>query len=224
MTENNNKTEFNGTEELWQQRKVYNDENAKNENKLLKITREDYDGFKPSRHFKSLYQECIKGSSTLKLWGSSENLTVDDMAVLACRDTGCELNYCQTSMHDPHEYKTFKNCDQQTRAIYKCISQEITHYNLAPKGKNTQEHLKFVLERKRLTKYAHLYEKVEKMEESFSKNSLLLLNPQKMWIKVQKQMLLIGEKQILNKYYKKEMLDTSIMESIKNKSIMQMKI
>jgi hypothetical protein len=218
------KTEFNGTEKLWQERQYFNNENAKNHNRLLTQTFQDKEDKAPkSMDFKSMYQECIKGSAELKLWGSSSNLTVDDMAVLACRDTGCELNYCQTSLHDPHEWKTFKDCDKQTRAVYKCISSQIRYFNIDPQG-TVQEHLKVVLERKRLTKYAYLYDKVDKMKDKKAKNSLEILNPVITWTKLQRKMLLIDEKQILNKYYLKEMEMSSIRESVKNKSIMSMKI
>ncbi len=144
------------TEKLWQERKHFHDENAKNMNKILKRTFDDKKDKIPTKHFKELYAECLKGSLDLVVWGSSKDLTVDDMAMLACRDVGCELNYCQTSMTDPYE-KPFENCESQHKQLVKCINQEVDIYETAPKG-TLQEHLKLVLKMKKENKYKHLFE------------------------------------------------------------------
>lgn len=144
------------TEKYWQERKYWNKRNDKNLNPLIENTYNEKRAIAPNKHFKELYAICLKGSLDLKLWEISDDLTVDDMGLLACRDVGCELNYCQTSLSDPYE-KPFQNCDSQTRAFYSCISREVDNYNSIDSNIPLKDYLKVTLENKKKNKYSHLF-------------------------------------------------------------------
>ena len=145
------------TEKYWQS-KVQNDKSNK-PNEILRRTYQDKIDKAPNKHFKDLYYECLKGSLNIRQWEISDELEVEDMAVLACRNVGCELNYCTTSMFDAYE-RPFNDCDQQQKEFFTCINQEIRMYNLFPKGNSIKEHLQFVLNQKKDKKYKFLFEKI----------------------------------------------------------------
>lgn len=144
------------TEKYWQERKHFNNINDKNLNPVLKKTFDDKKENVPVKHFKERYWECLRGSLDIKSWERSDDLSVDDMGMLACRDVGCELNYCQTSMTDPYE-SPFENCDGQQKEFYGCIQREIRMYNYNSHGRSLQDHLKLRLEEKKKNKYSHIF-------------------------------------------------------------------
>lgn len=151
------------TEKYWKERNHFNKINEKNIHPVLKRTFDDKKEKIPVMHFKALYYECLKGSLDLKLWSMSDELSVDDMALLACRDVGCELNYCTTSMTDQYE-KPFENCDQQNKELFRCISREVDIYNSNP-VLSLQDHLKQILEAKKKNKYKFLYEREQREKQ-----------------------------------------------------------
>lgn len=160
------------TEKLWQQRKHFNDINSKNENEIMKRSYNDLKERKGPIHFKSAYIECLKGSLDIKAWTKSKDLSVEDMGMLACRDIGCELTYCQQSLGDPYE-KPFADCNSQFSQFNKCIQNEIRMFNYAPKG-TIQEHLQIVLDMKKKNKYSYIFENenIEKLKEPFIEKDL----------------------------------------------------
>lgn len=141
------------TEKQWQERNYFIKKNEKNLNPILKNSYQEKIDKAPNKHFKDLYFECLKGSLDIKQWQLSPDLTIDDMALLACRDIGCDLNYCTTSMLDPYE-KPFNNCNDQNKALFNCISREISRYESNPLAETIQDHLKEVLLlKKKYSKY-----------------------------------------------------------------------
>jgi len=151
------------TEKYWQNRQTINKKDSLNG--IIQRTYDDKKEKIPRKHFKELYYECLKGSLDLKLWAMSDELNVDDMALLACRDVGCELSYCQNSMTDPYE-RPFENCEQHQSALFGCIDYQINMYNKKPLASTIQEHLKIVLENKKNKKYDFLFNKNQK-EKNF---------------------------------------------------------
>lgn len=145
------------TEKTWQEVKYWKDRNNKNLNPIIENTYEEKRKKAPNKHFKDLYFECLRGSLDIKLWQISDELTVDDMALLACRDVGCELNYCTTSFTDPYE-RPFEDCNSQSKALYSCISREVNIYNSQKEQIPLKTYLSKLLLEKKNNKYKHLFE------------------------------------------------------------------
>ena len=43
---------------------------------------------------KALYVECLKNDSHWHHYSASAKITVADLAMMVCKDIGCEINYC----------------------------------------------------------------------------------------------------------------------------------
>ena len=44
---------------------------------------------------KALYVECLKNSAEWHAYSASESFSLDDLAMYACKNVGCAVNYCQ---------------------------------------------------------------------------------------------------------------------------------
>jgi hypothetical protein len=150
-----------GTEDYWKDEKKRIDINKSNVNPIIRRTYEDKKALQGPKHFKELYTQCLQGALYLKQWALSDNLTEDEMAMLICKDVGCELNYCQLSMSDPYE-RPFENCDQQYRNLNRCIAQEITRFEENSEGRTMQEQVLYMLEKKKREKYFDFFEELRK--------------------------------------------------------------
>jgi hypothetical protein len=146
-----------GNEKFWQQEKKRIDSNKDTINPILQQTYEDTRELVPRKHPKALYADCLQGSLFWNQWAKSDDLSLPEMGMIICRDLGCELTYCQTSMSDPYE-RPFDNCDQQFKALNSCISNEQRRYLMDPQGRSMGEHVAFMLEKKKKDKYAHFIE------------------------------------------------------------------
>lgn len=82
------------TEEFWQEEKKKQDQNVFNTNKIWKTTIEDMKSIASDKHPKALYAECLKQSAYWHHYSASPKLSIDDLAMIICRDLGCEINYC----------------------------------------------------------------------------------------------------------------------------------
>ena len=76
------------TEEYWQQEKKRKANSSEELNKILKITKKDAEDLAQRKHPKALYHECLKNSSFWHHYSASDKFTVDDMAMLVCKDLG----------------------------------------------------------------------------------------------------------------------------------------
>ena len=164
------------TEKHWQERTYWNNINNKNQNPIIQNTFDEKKAKAPNKHYKELYAECLKGSLDIKLWQISDDLSIDDMGLLACKDVGCELNYCQTSMIDPYE-QPFKDCTSQFNALNRCIQYEIDKYNSIKEPLDVRDYLKNTLEEKKKLKYKHLFiNPLDKLTKQEVVNNEELLN------------------------------------------------
>jgi hypothetical protein len=116
----------------------------------------------PSKNAKVLFTECLKGALYLRQFAQSDDLSVDDMSMLICRDVGCELQYCQASISDPYD-RPFENCDAHFRAFTRCIGQEQSRYLSNPE-RSVQEQVLYMLEQRK-KKYSHIINVDIKQEE-----------------------------------------------------------
>ena len=146
-----------GTEKFWQGEKDKMIKNADNIHPVIKQTMEDAKALVPPRHSKALFQDCLQGALYWNQLAQQEDLTLPEMGMIICRDVGCELTYCQASISDPYE-RPFENCDQQFKQLNKCIAQEQVRYQTNPEGRTMQEHVAYMLEKKKKEKYMKYFE------------------------------------------------------------------
>ena len=84
------------TEEFWQSHKKRLAGTSDEQNRLLKQTYKDAAELAPYKHPKALYVECLKNSASWHAYSASERFTIDDLAMYACKNVGCAINYCST--------------------------------------------------------------------------------------------------------------------------------
>jgi len=153
-----------GTEKYWHEEKRRVDLNKNNIHPVIQQTMEDSKSIQSLKNPKALYYDCLKGALYWRQWAQADDLNLDEMATIVCRDTGCELTYCQATLYDPHE-RPFENCDLQFRNLTRCISQEQQRYIDNPQGRTLQEHTLYMLDKKRNEKYFDLVQKLEQPTE-----------------------------------------------------------
>lgn len=142
------------TEEYWRRERENIKKNADNVNPILQQTFEDHKNPNP-KNFRELYTNCLKGALYLNQYAQSENISIDDMAMLICRDKGCELQYCQASMHDPYE-KPFENCDEHYKNFAGCMSAEKRRYVYDGQERTMNQQIEYMLEKKRKEKIINM--------------------------------------------------------------------
>ncbi len=136
------------TERNWQQIKFWRDSNSKNINPIIQMAYNDNVSIIPNKSFNELNTLCKQGSFEIKMWEISDNLSLDDMALLACKDAECDLNLCQSRMTDPYE-KQMKNCNMLFSSLNKCLDNEIAKYKSLEKPMVMKTYLKGVLEERK---------------------------------------------------------------------------
>ena len=105
-----------GTEKYWQRQNEINKQNQSHIHPVIDQTMKDKRELVPAKNAQLLFTECLKGALYLRQFALSDDLSVDDMSMLICRDVGCELQYCQASLSDPYD-RPFENCDAHFRAL-----------------------------------------------------------------------------------------------------------
>ncbi len=153
------------TEKYWQEQKRNIEMNKGNTNPIIEQTFEDKMKLVPPKHPKALYSDCLKGALYFTQWAQSDDLSIDDMSMLICRDLGCELTYCQTTLSDPYE-RPFDNCDEQFKGFNSCIMQEKRRYLYEPEGRSMQQQVAYMLEKKKREKYKHIFTEVPQVLEN----------------------------------------------------------
>lgn len=144
-----------GTEEYWQRQNHFNKQNSSHIHPVIDQTMKDKKELVPAKNAKVLFTECLKGALFLRQYALSDDLSVDDMSMLICRDVGCELQYCQASLADPYD-RPFENCDSHFRALTRCIAQEHDRYVSNPE-RSVQEQVLYMLEQRK-KKYVNVIE------------------------------------------------------------------
>jgi hypothetical protein len=145
------------TEKYWQQEKKAIEKNKDNINPIISQTIEDKKKLIPNKHPKVLYSDCLQGALYLTQWALSDDLNIDDMGMLICRDMGCELTYCQATIFDPYE-RPFENCDEQFRRFNACIGMEKRRFLYDSEGRTMQQQVAYMLEKKKMEKYKYLFQ------------------------------------------------------------------
>ena len=64
------------------------------QNKIMAVTKADVEELAPRKHPKALYVECLKNATEWHSYAASPTFSVADMAMYACKNIGCALNFC----------------------------------------------------------------------------------------------------------------------------------
>ena len=99
-------------------------------NKILKTTWQDVADLAPRKHPKALYVECLRNSPEWHHYSSSESFSVADMAMYACKNVGCALNYCGlVKMGWPSDWQGSSDCIDEQKVFNKCMVDEQRRYS-----------------------------------------------------------------------------------------------
>lgn len=162
MNSENPKKNPNMNQKYWKTKTQEIKKNKNNINPIIEQTYEDKKNHLPNKNFQENYSDCTKGSLYLNQYAKNDQISIDEMAMLICREKACELNYCQSSFFDPYE-KPFKNCDEFYNKYLGCTSQEIRRYLHDSENRNMNQQIEFMLEKKRKQKEI---EKIKDLSEN----------------------------------------------------------
>ena len=113
------------TEKFWQQHKARIDETPDRKNKLLKQTYEDAASIASRKHPKYLYVECLRNGAEWRSYSAAESFGVADMAMYACKNVGCAVNYCSlVKMGWPSDWTGSSDCIDEQKNFNKCMVDE----------------------------------------------------------------------------------------------------
>lgn len=99
------------------------------------------------------------------------------MSMLICKDVGCELMYCQSTIMDPYE-RPFNDCNEQIKHFNGCMLSEQRRYMYGDNKERTmQQQVLYRLQNKRNEdKYKNILEEIElknkPLEEANSLNNI----------------------------------------------------
>ena len=82
------------------------------------------------KHPKALYIECLKNDSHWRHYSASSKLSTDDLAMLVCKDVGCEINYCQGIKFSnlESEAEPDRDCNENITNFRSCMQMEARRY------------------------------------------------------------------------------------------------
>ncbi|CDW90958.1 UNKNOWN [Stylonychia lemnae] len=117
------------TEEFWQEDKKKQESNPFNVNPIMQQTYKDARSIASDKHPKALYAECLKQSTYWTHYAASPRVSIDDMAMMLCRDLGCEVNYCGLVKKSyPMEWEGSSDCIDEIKQFNDCMTRERRRY------------------------------------------------------------------------------------------------
>ncbi len=134
------------TDKFWQQEKE-----RMSLNKLhpdIQQTYNDLGGYVFNKDFREIYFNCKEADMNLKALEKGDELSVEDMAMLVCRDAGCDLQFCQAGLEGPNK-NPFQDCDEQYKKFIKCQEQEKKRYFYENNGRSIKDHLYYMVKLKK---------------------------------------------------------------------------
>ncbi len=156
------------TEKFWQQEKE-----RLRLNKLhpdIQQTYNDLGGKVLNKDFRELYFNCQQADMNLKAFEKEDEISVEDMAMLICRDAGCDLQFCQAGLEGPNK-NPFKDCDEQYKKFLKCQEQEKKRYFYDNHSRSMKDHLFYMINQKK-----DKINKTNEMKEQQTENILNIEN------------------------------------------------
>ena len=107
------------------------------------------------------------------------------MGLLICKDVGCELTYCQSTISDPYpSNRPFNNCDQLFRNFNSCIQQQIDMYETDSLGLSMQDYTLYMLEKRKKEKYSQLFLENNNLNQEMKEKDMSLNNKVKLEMKM----------------------------------------
>ncbi len=117
------------TEEWWGK---YKDNKQKNENKIFgQIDSELKRRFKAEKTPDDMYSICKTDNNYWKHYRNSENLDPDAVSLVLCKDTGCDLMYCQALSLKNDKSLNLYGCAEQYQNFRECYVKEKRKFNAA---------------------------------------------------------------------------------------------
>ena len=120
------------TEEYWRK---FKDNKDKNENKVFgHIDSELKRRFKAEKTPDDMYTTCKTDNNYWKHYRNSENLDPDAVSLVLCKDTGCDLMYCQALSQSQKQKDKSLNlfgCTEQYNNFRECYIKEKRKFNAA---------------------------------------------------------------------------------------------
>ena len=84
---------------------------------------------KSDTHPKELYAQCLKFSPYWHHVAASPKIGINDIAMIVCRELGCEMNYCGLLKKSvPSEWEGSSDCSNELKNFNICLSQETKRY------------------------------------------------------------------------------------------------
>ena len=89
------------------------------------MTYKDAASLAKPKHPKRLYVECLKDSNNWRAYAHSKRYTVEDMAMIVCKDVGCAINYCGLLKQSlPMEWEGTEDCATELTQFNNCMVAE----------------------------------------------------------------------------------------------------
>ena len=159
------------TEEYWQDH--MKKENA-NRNLILNNVQKDMQrrtmhGSKGKLgHPKALYIECLKNNAYWMHYSASSKLDSKDVAMMVCKDIGCEINYCSqiklSSLESEREPD--RDCTPEINNFNTCMNMEQRRFQWTKDKPPVFDYIQNrIQEKKELAKYKLLLEQEQDQQE-----------------------------------------------------------
>ena len=91
---------------------------------------------------KALYIECLKNSSYWRHYSASDKISVRDLAMMVCKDIGCEINYCQLVKFNKvqSEAEPERECNEEINNFNNCMQIEQRRYQWMPANERPEKY------------------------------------------------------------------------------------
>ena len=115
------------TEEWWRK---YKDNKKQTENKIFgHVESELKRRFKSEKTPDDMYSICKTDNNYWKHYRASENLDTDAVSLVLCKDTGCDLMYCQALTMKMDNTQNLYGCTEQYHKFRECYVREKRRFN-----------------------------------------------------------------------------------------------
>ncbi len=117
------------TEQWWRK---FKDNKDKNENKIFgHVESELKRRFKSEKTPDDMYSTCKTDNNYWKHYRNSENLDQDAVSLVLCKETGCDLMYCQALSQKNDKSLNLYGCTEQYSKFRECYIREKRKFNAA---------------------------------------------------------------------------------------------
>ena len=94
-------------------------------NNFWKQTIKDVKSIASDKHPKDLYTQCMADNSYWHHFVAGGGSSTEDVAMIICKDLGCELNYCGLIKKSvPSEWEGSSDCSSEYKLFSDCMKIE----------------------------------------------------------------------------------------------------